>query len=365
MFNSWFFRVVLIPSSVFLSVVFGGSYGTGREIMEFVSRFGPKSGLLGISMILLTYAVLLFVTFELARLFKAYEYRGFFKVLLGRGWFLYEFVILVGMVITLAVCATAAGAVLNSHFDQPKWLGSLLLLAIVFLLNYQGRAIVEKTMIAAVVALMLVLLGLVYQLAGDGADAIREAFAADSLDPGTWSGGVQYALVNGGFIPLLLYCSRGIESRPQALIAGCCAACVAVIPAIVFHVAFMSAYPEVTEKELPTYWLIEQLAAPWFLNAYALVLFVLIAQTGVGMLQGFLERLDAWQLQTKGAPLTSIGHGLVGIGMVAGSMLLGSVGIIALIAAGYNILAVSFILVFAVPLLTRGVWLMFVGGNTG
>ncbi|MGI9285851.1 MAG: hypothetical protein ACR2P1_10720, partial [Pseudomonadales bacterium] len=162
MFNSWFFRVVLIPSSVFLSVVFGGSYGTGREIMEFVSRFGPKSGLLGISMILLTYAVLLFVTFELARLFKAYEYRGFCKVLLGRGWFLYELAILVGMVITLAVCATAAGAVLNSHFDQPNWLGSLLLLAIVFLLNYQGRAIVEKTMIAAVVALMLVLLGLVY-----------------------------------------------------------------------------------------------------------------------------------------------------------------------------------------------------------
>jgi uncharacterized membrane protein YkvI len=45
--------------------------------------------------------------------------------------------------------------------------------------------------------------------------------------------------------------------------------------------------------------------------------------------------------------------------MVVGSMALSSMGIIALIIAGYGILAASFIFVFAVPLLTRGVWLIF------
>jgi len=45
--------------------------------------------------------------------------------------------------------------------------------------------------------------------------------------------------------------------------------------------------------------------------------------------------------------------------MVAGSMALSSMGIIALILAGYTFLALSFILVFTVPLLTRGLWLIF------
>lgn len=47
-------------------------------------------------------------------------------------------------------------------------------------------------------------------------------------------------------------------------------------------------------------------------------------------------------------------------------MVSGSTGIIALILAGYTFLAASFILVFAVPLLTRGMWLIFrpeIGGS--
>jgi uncharacterized membrane protein YkvI len=91
---------------------------------------------------------------------------------------------------------------------------------------------------------------------------------------------------------------------------------------------------------------------------YVVVLFVLIAQTGVGMLQGFLERVDSWHVQRFDRSLNHLGHGLIAVGMVVGSMALGSMGIIALILSGYTFLAMSFILVFAVPLLTRGLWLI-------
>ena len=77
------------------------------------------------------------------------------------------------------------------------------------------------------------------------------------------------------------------------------------------------------------------------------------------MLKGFLERIDSWHEQRFGTPLNHLGHGFVAVGMVVGSMALSSMGIIALIIAGYTILAASFILVFAVPLLTRGLWLIF------
>jgi len=359
MLDSYLFRVFIIPSSVFLSVVFGGSYGTGREVMEFISQHGPVGGLIAIASVVVTYSVLLFATFELGRKFQQFEYRGFFQRLLGRFWFLYEIVILLGMLITLAVCTTAAGAIADSRFGLPVWMGSAALLLIVFVLTYQGRALVEKTMILAVLSLAVVLVALLFQLAGEPAQQIRQAFATEPVAWNAWQGGAQYALVNGGFIPLLLYCARGVQSRSQAGLAAVCAALVAVIPGLVFHYAFMSQFPAITQEELPAYHLMSMVGSKLFLDIYVVVLFVLISQTGVGMLQGFLERIDSWHLQRFDKPMNHMGHGVVAVGMVAGSMALSSMGIIALILAGYTFLALSFILVFAVPLLTRGLWLIF------
>ena len=214
-------------------------------------------------------------------------------------------------------------------------------------------------MILAVTALGVTLVILLVQLAGEPARRIAQAFAEEPVHWDAWQGGVQYALVNGGFIPLLLYCGRGIRSRGQAGLAAISAAICAVIPGLVLHYAFMSQYPAITEQELPAYHLISSVGSEWLLNIYVVVLFVLIAQTGVGMLQGFLERIDSWHVQRFGQPLNHLGHGLVAVGMVVGSMALSSLGIVALIIAGYNYLAISFILVFAVPLLTRGMWLIF------
>ncbi|MFK7732963.1 MAG: hypothetical protein AB8B48_15185 [Pseudomonadales bacterium] len=352
-------RVLIIPSAVFLSVVFGGSYGTGREVMEFVSQHGPKSGVLALASVSFTYGVLLFLCFEISRRFQQFEYRGFFKPILGRAWVLYEVVILIGMVITLAICVTAAGVISESRFGFPPWVGSAGLLLIIFLLNYRGRHLVQKSMVFSVGALFCVLVALLFVLFNGHTQPIVDNFRGDEVDWSAWQGGMQYALVNGGFIPLLLYCGRGLQSRGQSLLAGSVAALVAVIPGAVFHYAFMSAWPAIKDQELPTYWLIDHLASPMFLNVYVVVLFVLIAQTGVGMLQGFLERMDAWRIQREGEPLSPLGHGVVAVGMVLVSMLLSRIGIVALILTGYSILAMAFIVVFVIPLVTRGVYLVF------
>jgi uncharacterized membrane protein YkvI len=359
MFDSYLFRVFFIPSAVFLSVVFGGSYGTGREVMEFISQHGPVGGLIAIAAVVVTYSALLFATFELGRKFQQFEYRGFFQQLLGPLWFLYEIVILLGMVITLAVCTTASGAIAETRFGLPVWVGSGVLLFIIFVLTYQGRAVVQKTMLLAVLSLAAVLVALIFQLAGEPAQRISATFSSEPVTWSAWQGGVQYALVNGGFIPLLLYCARGVRSRSQSALAAICAACVAVMPGIVFHFSFMSLYPAITQEPLPAYHLMSSLGSSLLLDIYVVVLFVLIAQTGVGMLQGFLERIDSWHVQRYERPLNHMGHGLVAVGMVVGSMALSSMGIIALILAGYTFLAVSFVLVFAIPLLTRGLWLIF------
>ena len=47
-----FFRVYVIPGAVFQSIMVGGGYGTGREIVEYFTSFGAVGGLLAIAVLL-------------------------------------------------------------------------------------------------------------------------------------------------------------------------------------------------------------------------------------------------------------------------------------------------------------------------
>ncbi len=356
MSDSRLFRVYVVPSSVFLSVVFGGSYGSGREVVEYVSRFGPGGGFIAMTAIVIGYGILLGLSFELARIFRAYEYDAFFRVLLGRAGFLYEVVVVAAMILVLAVVAAAAGTVVEDHFGAPALLGSSAMLVSVVALTYYGRAIVERSMVISVTALALFLAVLLVWSFFENAEAMREAFGRDGGESGAFLGGLTYAVANGGFIPMLLYCARGLRTRGECIAASLAAGSAAVVPALVFHVLFMVGFPEIIEERLPAYWIVERLTNTGLVNVYVLILFVLVCQTGVGLLQGLLERVEAISIRIRHKPLTGAMHGAIAGGAVILSVSFSEIGIVALIAAGYSILSVAFTMVFVLPLLTRGVY---------
>ncbi len=363
-FDSYLFRVLVVPTAVFLSVLFGAAYGSGREVVEFVTGNGPTGGLVAILTLIVTHGVLLVLSFELARLYRSYDYVSFFRVLLGKGWFLYEIVILVGLVIGLSITTTVGGTVLDDHFGIGALVGSLLIFALIVFLNYHGRRIIEQSMTVSVVALFGVLAVLVVQLLDGHAGQVAKAFAEHPHQEGGIYTGLKYAIGGGGYLPLLLYCATGLRTRGEVLAAGLTAAVVAALPALVFHCAFMAGFPAVVEQRLPAYWMFEQVSSPFMLNVYVLVMFVLVAQTGVGVLQGLIERVDVWYRHRKTRPLGRVGHGAIAGGAVLISMALGSMGIVALILRAYTIMFASFVVVFVVPLLTYGVYLTIRGYST-
>lgn len=353
---SYLNRVLIIPAAVFVSVLFGPGYGTGREMVEFVSKHGPTGGVLAILTIALTFAVLLSLSFELARKFRAYNYQRLMTELLGKGWFIYQIAIVVGMMISLSICASAAGTVLENQFGFPAFAGSVMLLLLIITLNYLGRTIVERSMALSVTALLLLLSFLLQQTFSGHWASITQSFSTHALTDNSWlEGGFTYAVVNGGFIPLLIYCARDIKTRSEAFTGGCFAGFVGVLPAIAFHLMFMAGYPEVTEQTLPTYWMIQQVTSPLVLNIFVIVLFVLIVQTGVGMLQGLIEQMDHWMKQ-RGRTMSRKAHASVSAIMMVTSMALGSLGIIALVVKGYALLSGALLVTFTLPLLSRGVY---------
>ena len=87
-------------------MVIGGGYGTGRELVEFFLNYGPAGGILGMAVTTIIWSLILAVCFEFVRVFQAYDYRTFFRRLLGPFWTFFELIYSILLFIVLAVCTS-------------------------------------------------------------------------------------------------------------------------------------------------------------------------------------------------------------------------------------------------------------------
>lgn len=356
--HSWI-KIWLVPGAVYQSVIVGGGYGTGREVVEFISRFGPWNGLYANILIGLLMGLVMAVSFDFARQFKVLDYRTFFKQLLGPLWFLYEIVFLVTLLLVLAVTGSAAGEVLQGTFGLPSYVGIVLMLLIVVLLNYFGRQWVARTLTTWGLLMSLVLLVFVTATFVLRGNAIVTNFQNDQGGEGWLTSAFQFFLFNIFLVPVALYAAEHIQTRTQAWGAGLIGGVLAIFPGLIFHLSFMAGYPGVLDQPIPTYWLLRDMGLEWLLLIYVIFLFGTIAQTGVGVLQGINERLDHWWTEQKGKPLRPELHSMIAAGAVLISLLLANIGIVALVAKGYGSLAWFSLGIYIVPILTLGAYQLY------
>jgi uncharacterized membrane protein YkvI len=358
-----FIRVVLIPAAVFQAVIFGGAYGTGREIAEFISSHGSLGGLLSLAVVGLGFGVILSLSFELARIERAYDYRGFLHTLIGRAWIAFEILFIISLVIVLAVNGSAAGSILRDQFGIPSIVGVSLLFTGVVVLNYLGKRLLQESMAICMIALVIVLLVFCGLTLVQYQNSIRATFSAGTVTGDWLTHGAQFMFYSAAVIPVLLYSARNINTRGEAIVSGFSAGIMGAFPALVFHIVFMADLASL-DQELPTYWMIGQLAQPWLMVAYIIVLFAMIIQTVAGLLQGVNERLDAWQIERTGIPCAPGTHAIVAGATLAISLVLTSFGITALVAQGYGTIAWGYLVIYIIPLLTIGVYKVWRKGNS-
>src|SRR5690606_21603744 len=210
----------LLPGFVFQAAVIAGGDATGRELVEFFLPAGPRGGLLGMAVSMLVWSAVLMASFELARRARAHDYRAFFKLLLGRGWFLFEIGYLLLMLIILAVMGAAAGEIAHSLFGLPRLAGSMGMIAATGAMMYFGTAGIEKFLVASVGYLYLVyLVFLAWCLLAFG-DRIEASFAAGPVEGGWFKAGITYAGYNVATIPAVLFCVRHFARGRDACVAG-------------------------------------------------------------------------------------------------------------------------------------------------
>jgi len=345
-----------MPGAIFQSILVGGGYGTGREVVEYFTRLGPAAGFLAIGVAFCIFALVLGLTFDLARRFRAYDYRALFKILLGRGWFLYEVVGLAMMMITFAVLISAATGVLDDGFGLPASFGIAAVFLLVGALEFFGRETVMRVLTLWSLVLYGVFLAFLIQVYDAVPDSIAEVFTSADINEGWAQSGFLYAMYNITAVPIILYVTRDFETRKHSWGAAGLAAVIAVLPAIIFHIAFSTSYPEIEEQNIPVYWMMNLYGMSLLTVAFTIMLFGTLVETGAGVLQGVNERIDSYLTERGSRQLGRWGHTGVALGFMAISVAVASIGIKDLIDKGYGTMALAFLGIYFIPLMTVGIY---------
>jgi uncharacterized membrane protein YkvI len=346
----------LLPAFSFMSVVIGGGYATGRELVEFFMPAGPIGGLAGMAVAALIWSLIFGLSLEFARSTNSYEYQSFFRHLLGPAWVLFEVAYLVMLLLVVAVLGAASGAMIGDLAGTPLWFGTALFVVLVALLAWSGTAAIERFFSAWGVALFcayaLLLVVALIHFGGRIGEVLSNAEPArDWLE-----GGVVYAGYNLAAMPALLFCARHLTTRRDAVVAGALAGPIAMIPGALLYLALLASYPQILTAPIPLHLVLRALDLPWLATAMQIAIFGTLVQTGVGMLHGFNERLaPVCARHTRLALRTWRVVVSVAVLLIA-IVLAGKLGIIDLIAKGYAHISWVIIAVYVIPLLSVGLW---------
>ena len=347
---------LLIPGAVLQSVMIGGGYGTGREVVEYFTRFGAGPGLLGLAVAGVGIAVVFALSLELARRAGAYDYRTFFKALLGRFWVSYEVLLLLLVMLVLGVISAASQGMLLRLFPglSPSLSTLLFVLATVGLILF-GRTWVTRLLTFwsfVLYAAFAALLGMVWVRFGEGLGTV---FSTPGDGEGWALSALRYVGYNVTAVPVVLFAARALRSQRDTAIAGALGGVLAILPAVALHLCFLALGPTVYDGvALPLFSVLDVLAAPLLTLFLSVVLLGTFLETALGDLQGLLERMDRWREERHGAPFSPWGHGAMALLLLAVAAVLGRLGVVALIGEGYGTLAWGFILVYILPVLLWG-----------
>ena len=356
MLKTYLFRVILIPAGVFVSVMFGGGAATGLEITTFMSSNGPVGGLVAISIVALLYSVMVFLCYEVARLRRAYDYQSFAVIILGsKAWLIYEVSITLAMFGVVAYSTTGGATALADFMGVSRFgVTAVILLAVAFLV-FQGRRMVEVSMLLTTLLLLgaslLVAIGTITGNSGEVLGQLQDTtFDFPALGKRVW----VYTVVISAYIPIILYAAKDLKSRAEVAFASVASGIAIMLPFAAMHLSFLARFPEVLDQEVPNAWIAEQAMPGWFAGFFVVVLNVVILQTAVGVVQGVIERLDSWSQASRERSLSKSQHAIVAAVILLAALALSGFGVQRLLGWMYSISYWLFLLILFVPLVLVG-----------
>lgn len=360
----------LLPGVILQSVLIGGGYATGREIIEYGAKFGAKGWIAGLG-IFIGFVVVAILTFEMARLYRIYDYKYMVKEIAGPLWRLYDVIYVVLMLVVIAIMASATGNIVEQTIGLNYWFGVVGVIVIVGILNFYGEALIERFETYGTIALYAGYILFAFLVIRNTAPNIQRVFAVQdtSFLPNVstlsvlWNG-LIYVAFNLVVMPASFFTLKRQTKRKETVISGIIAGALMTIPWFLTYFAVMGFYPAegVLTAEVPWLAMMKGVAGPIVISIFGIVMGWTLIETSTGIIHALIERINSG-LQEGGRAVLSRGQqGFTTVLILVIATVLSKFGIIDLVAKGYSLLAYGFILIYLVPLLTVGVYKIVKGG---
>jgi uncharacterized membrane protein YkvI len=130
-----------------------------------------------------------------------------------------------------------------------------------------------------------------------------------------------------------------------------------MVPAVLFHLSYTAGYPAVIDQTVSNYWMMSQYTSTLLKGVFLIALLGTLVETGAGLVQVLIERIEAVLKSGRGQDdsLSHTARATIAIVTLGIGGLLGTLGIVPLVAKGYSALSVGFAVVYIIPICTLGV----------
>lgn len=361
------FGRLLLPAIVAQSILIGGGYASGREVVAFGARFGALGWIAALT-IFIGFALISMLVFEFARVTQAYDYKSFMKGLIGPAWPLFDLVFAAMAVLVIAVMASAAGTIMKTTLGVPYIVGILTIVLIVAVLTYHGAKLIETFKTIGTTALYIgYILFSVVVLGAAGTNVSTVFTSGDtSFVPVAETGniiwaGILYVGYNLALYPAVLFTLHRQTRTRDSVLAGAVAGVLMTIPFVLTYLSVLAFYPDpaVLGADVPWLAMLDATGGPWIVVLFGLVVGWTLMETSVGLIHAIVDRVER-DLPVRRTPtgttrrLPGWQKGLFGSLVLLAAALLAQVGIIDLVSVGYTWMGYAFLVLFALPLLSVG-----------
>jgi uncharacterized membrane protein YkvI len=347
------------------SVLIGGGYSTGREVVEYAGKHG-STGWLSVLVIFAGFTLMSILAFELARVTRTYDYKSWIRQLIGPLWPLFDLVLLAMLLLILAVMISAIGDILEQTLSVPNTAGILIAFVVVAVLAYMGEETIERFKTFGTFMLYAGYTTFAAIVLTSSWPAVERGLAGGEGEAGSLGAavgsGVLYVGYNIAVYPVVLFCLHRQTKRFDTVVSGLIAGVMMTLPFALTWLCLLGYYPspDVLDADVP--WL-AMLAGhgTWVLMLYGLVVGWTLVETSIGSVHALQDRIDKHMddlpraISSRIGRLSKVQRGVFAAAILLSALLLSRFGIIALVARGYTLMAYAFIALMAIPLLTIGV----------
>lgn len=358
------FGKLILPGIVLQSVLIGGGYATGREIVEYGAKFGAMGWLAGVGTFL-GFAIIAALSFELIRLYKVYDYKSFIQEIGGPLWIVFDVVYFLFMIVIIAVMASATGSIVEQTLGLNYWVGVVAIIIVVGILNFFGERLIERFETYGTIALYAGYIIFAIIVISNNHENMSQVFATGdtSFVPNAtaptilWSG-ILYCAYNLVVVPSSFFTIKRQTKTSESIISGIIGGVLMTVPWFLTYFAVMCFYPneEVLGASVPWLSMMQGVAGPIVIGIFGIVMGWTLIETSTGIIHACIERVNNGLEELHKNQMTRSQQSILTFVILIGAMILSKIGIIDLIATVYNGLAYAFLIIYVVPLLTVGIY---------